>query len=145
MICRNCIVKSTTDILVTENTDNGFEIYIPDHTLIVAHYNSEWHMNLPNLPAGRLTPSLEWSWDLTESCASSGTGKLCIESHSAVFFLITAVIAAVISHREFIITLRSLECFHTFRMNRRIVIWSMFVAEYFPDFRGSGRYFACKV
>ena len=59
----------------------------------------------------------------TESRASSETSKLCRESHTSVFILVTEVIATVISHSEFFIT------------HRWIAIWPMFVAKYFPQFR----------
>ena len=41
--------------------------------------------------------------------------KLCIENHSSVSILVTAVIA--IGHSELLITQPSLECFHVSRMN----------------------------
>ena len=46
--------------------------------------------------------------------------ELCIERHSGVSILVTAVIAAIIGHRELLITQPSLECFHVSRMNGRI-------------------------
>ena len=61
-----------------------------------------------NLQVHRLAP--------TESRVSGETDKLCIESHSSVFVLVTAVIAAAIRHSEFLITLPLRERFHVSRI-----------------------------
>ena len=88
----------------------------------------------------RLAPSLEWSWGATKSCASSETGKLCIESYFGVSILVTAVIAAIIGHSELLITQPSHEHFHVSRMNRWTAIWPMFVMEYFLQFQGNWKW-----
>ena len=94
-----------------------------------------------NLVTYKLSPSL-CLWGPTKSCASreTQTGKLCIECHSSVSILVTAVIAAIIGHSELWITQPSHECFRDPRMNRWIVIWQMFVAEYLPQFRGNWKW-----
>ena len=49
----------------------------------------------------RLVPALKLQGS-TKSPASSETGKLCIESHSSVSILVTAVIAALIASQQII-------------------------------------------
>ena len=55
-------------------------------------------------------------WPLV-CCASGETGKLCIESHSGVSILVTAVIAAIVGHSKLLITQPSREHFQIARMN----------------------------
>ena len=45
-----------------------------------------------------------------------------------------------IGHSKLLITQQSCESFHVSRMNRWIVIWPMFVAEYFPQFGGNWKW-----
>ena len=93
----------------------------------------------------------------TETCASDDTGKLSIKSHSGVFIPVTAVIAAVVVHIDFLITTQpSRDIFHISRMDRWIAVRLMFLAEYFCQCRKksltstkvsevNGSDFACKI
>ena len=72
--------------------------------------------------------SIDWSLTCPQSRvigrflrepASGETNKLCIESHSGVFILLTAVIAAVIGHSKFVVAQPLHEQrFNISRMNR---------------------------
>ena len=63
----------------------------------------------------------------------------CIKNHF-VHILVTAMIPAILSHSELLISQPLHECFYISRMNRRIAIWPMFVAEYFPQFWGNWKW-----
>ena len=95
----------------------------------------------------RLAPRLEWLWGPTKSCTSDETGTLCLESYFSVSILVTAAIIAIIGHSECKLNywLRLHRPSSLSKMNGWIVIWSMFVEEYFPWFGGNGSDFLCKV
>ena len=75
------------------------------HMVIAQSHSPTYSYGNTYLSNNRLAPSLEWSRGPIESRASGETGKLYMESHSGVSILVTVVIAAVIGHSIFFITI----------------------------------------